>query len=134
MSQSFQVAPYDDEYVYRNTSNRYTDINDPDVTRENPYKGGVYQEAVSGLSKMPDGIYDNQKKRGVAGGEFGLFELEWYADFENQGNGHITWGVDGKRTWTLHADALDSNPETQVGRRIIPEEPMAMVRPRSLPR
>ena len=127
VSQSFQVGPYDELYMYANTST-LVDIANPAISHENNYKGGPYQQAVSVVTKMPDTIYTNQKKAGVTGGAFGLFELEWYADFENRENGYITWGVDGKRSWTMRADAVAANPRTQVGRRIVPEEPMAMVR------
>lgn len=126
VSQSFQVAPYDEKYLYKNTSD-VVDIANPLISHENNYKGGPYQQAVSVVTQMPDRIYDNQKKAGVVGKEFGKFELEWYADFDNRENGYISWSVDGKRSWTMHADAIGPNSRTEVGRRLVPEEPMAMV-------
>ena len=126
VSQSFQVGPYDELDQYANTSD-LVDIANPLISHENNYKGGPYQQAVSVVTQMPDRIYDNQKKVGATGKEFGLFELEWYADWDNRENGYITWGVDGKRSWTMHANAIGPNARTEVGRRLVPEEPMAMV-------
>ena len=125
MSQSFQVAPYDDYYQFNNAS-IYADVEDFSISRFNSYKGGFYQQAVSVLTQTPRRIYQTQQLGGQSG-QFGTFELEWFADFNDRSNGHITWGVDGKRAWTMHADAVAANPRTQVGRRIVAEEPMYMI-------
>lgn len=127
VSQSFQVAPYDDYYQFNNAS-IYCDVADFSVSRFNSYKGGVYQQAVSVLTQTPRRIYQTQQAQaGPRSAEFGVFELEWFADFNNRRNGHITWSVDGKRAWTMYPDAVAPNPRSQVGRRIIAEEPMYMI-------
>nr|XP_018262958.1 glucosidase [Kwoniella dejecticola CBS 10117]OBR85116.1 glucosidase [Kwoniella dejecticola CBS 10117] len=125
VSQSNQVAPYDDYYQFNNRTGM-VEIYDDDVTMWNTYLGGYYQQAVSGLSLMPDRIYRNQVVGGRSG-EFGIFGVEWYANPQEREKGYIAWVSDNKRTWTMYADAVDANPRTEIGRRIVSEEPMAMI-------
>lgn len=51
-----------------------------------------------------------------------------WADPNNRNDGYITWVADGKKSWTVHASAVGPNDRVNVGQRLIPEEPMAMVR------
>lgn len=125
VSQSNQIAPYDAYYQYNNAS-IYCDIVDAGISHFNTYKGGIYQEAVSVLTQVPSRIYRDQVVGGRRG-EFAAFELEWYADFKARQNGHITWAVDGKRAWTMKPGALAANRLTEIGDRIIAEEPMYMI-------
>jgi hypothetical protein len=125
VSQSNQIAPYDAFYQYNNAS-IYCDIEDLGISKFNSYKGGIYQEAVSVLTQVPSRIYRDQVIGGRKG-EFATFELEWLADFNNRKNGFITWAVDGKRAWTMRPGALAANPLTEIGDRIIAEEPMYMI-------
>lgn len=77
MSQSFQVAPFDDYYRFKNhTSDQDVPSNDvyvekllrdndeanfrpdrPSETAWNPYLGGPLQQAVSGLTSVPSDVY-----------------------------------------------------------------------------
>lgn len=77
MSQSFQVAPFDDYYQFKNrTSDQDVPSNDvyvenlvrnneeanfrpdrPSETAWNPYLGGPLQQAVSGLTSVPADVY-----------------------------------------------------------------------------
>lgn len=125
VSQSFQVAPFDDFYQSDNTTGKAT-IYDEDMTVYNSYLGGIYQQAVSGLTLLPDRIYHDQ----VVGGrskEFATFSFEYSAFPEEREKGYIHWVTDGKPAWTMFADAVGPNPRTEIGRRIVPEEPMYMV-------
>jgi hypothetical protein len=125
VSQSNQLAPYDDSYQFNNASGM-VEIYDPDLTMWNTYLGGKYQQAVSGLTLMPDRIYYDQ----VVGGrsrEFAVFGFEYSTDSKARENGYIHWITDGKPAWTMYADAIAANPRTEIGRRMISEEPMAMV-------
>lgn len=56
MSQSLQVAPFDYQYQYNNKSNA-VEMYDSDVTLWNSYLGGVYQQAVSALTYVPNDVY-----------------------------------------------------------------------------
>jgi hypothetical protein len=127
VSQSFQTAPFDDHYQFDNTTGK-VEIYDEDLTHYNSYLGGTYQQAVSGLTLLPDRIYYDQ----VTGGrskEFTTFSFEYSAVPEAREKGYIHWVTDGKPAWTMYADAIGPNPRTEIGRRIIPEEPMYMVSP-----
>ncbi|OCF60896.1 glucosidase [Kwoniella mangroviensis CBS 10435] len=125
VSQSNQVAPYDDYYQFNNRSG-FVHVYDEDLTMFNTYLGGYYQQAVSGLTLLPDRIYSNQVVGGRSG-EFTEFGVEWSAFPEEREKGYISWVSDGKRSWTMYADAVDENPRTGVGRRIVSEEPMAII-------
>lgn len=125
VSQSFQIAPFDDEYQVDNTTGKAT-IYDEEMTHYNSYRGGPYQQAASGLTLLPDRIYNNQITGGKSG-EFSVFSFEYSAYPEEREKGYIHWVTDGKPAWTLYADAIDANPRVEIGRRMISEEPMYMV-------
>jgi beta-glucan synthesis-associated protein KRE6 len=46
------------------------------------------------------------------------------AEFDPGADGRITWAINGSRTWQFNADAFGPNEETQIGQRLIAEEPM----------
>jgi len=54
--------------------------------------------------------------------------MEMYTDPNDNGNGHITWVAGGEKSWTMQASAVGPNSRVGVSQRLIPEEPMAMVR------
>lgn len=39
-------------------------------------------------------------------------------------DGYITWISSGKAVWTLNAGGLAADTETEIGARLIPQEPM----------
>ena len=125
VSQSFQLAPYDDYYQFDNLSTGATEIHDTALTNWNTYLGGFYQQAVSGLTLLPDRIYYDQTIGGRSK-EFTVFGFE-YSTYEEKSRGYITWVADGKPSWTMHADAIKENPRTEIGRRLISEEPMYLI-------
>lgn len=59
VSQSFQVAPYDDYYQSDNSSKNFKHY-DTDLTYWNTYLGGHFQQAVSSLTRLPRNIYWDQ--------------------------------------------------------------------------
>lgn len=66
VSQSFQIAPFDDYYQFANTS---ADVEQYDLSLAhwNTYKGGTFQQAVSTLMYI-----DNDNYQGTSGG-FGVY-------------------------------------------------------------
>lgn len=129
VSQSNQIAPFDDEYRWDNRSASHFTVYDTSLTKWNTYLGGVYQQAVSALTKMPDRIYWSQDTvPGAARSkEFAVFGFEYYSNKAKREDGYIAWVVDNKRSWTMYADATAANPRVGVGRRLVSEEPMAMI-------
>jgi beta-glucanase (GH16 family) len=120
VSQSAQVAPYDDYYQFDNSTDAAI-IYDDEVTRYNTYLGSVYQQAVSGLSYTETRIYSNESA------EFGVFGFEYYADYDDDSKGYITWINMGKRAWTMWAKSVGPNPRSGVGQRLISQEPMYLI-------
>jgi len=79
----------------------------------NTYRGGVYQQAISGLTNLNNNWYDGKQYQKYA------FEYETGKD------GYITWYVGDDKTWTM--DARASGPNGNIGARVIPEEPLSLI-------
>ncbi|BEJ17394.1 hypothetical protein CspHIS471_0607950 [Cutaneotrichosporon sp. HIS471] len=120
VSQSAQVAPYDDYYQFDNSSDAAV-IYDKSITRFNTYLGSVYQQAVSGLSYTESRIYSNESA------EFGVFGFEYSSDYNDPSHGYIHWTNMGKPAWTMWAKSVGPNPRSGVGQRLISQEPMYMI-------
>jgi hypothetical protein len=60
--------PFNYNYTYQTN---YTQINDADVTTLNPYKGGVFQQAVSALSTTDQQAYE------LTGGGYSVYGYEY---------------------------------------------------------
>jgi len=56
VSQSAQIAPFDDFYQINNASTAVTQYN-TDLTYWNTYLGGFYQQAASSLTYVPNSVY-----------------------------------------------------------------------------
>jgi beta-glucanase (GH16 family) len=109
-SQSAQVAPFD---VWYQPNYDFAEIYDDTITSMNNYRGGVYQQAISGVTNLNNEWYD--------GKAYQTYGFE-YVPGES---GYTTWFVGNDKTWSLDARAL--GPNGNVGQRVIPQEPMAMV-------
>ena len=59
-----------------------------------------------------------------SGQVFTKFGFEYWAEPDSPENGFITWMVNGNPSHRLGADAMGPDQVTEVGRRLIPEEPM----------
>lgn len=123
VSASLQLAPFDDYYQFDN-STRYATIYDNDLTYFNTYLGGTTQQSASGLTTVPSKIYYDQDGESK---QFVMFAMEYQAFPDDRDNAYITWWADNKTSWTLRSGAIGPNERTEVSRRLIPEEPMAMV-------
>ncbi|SNX83743.1 related to KRE6 - glucan synthase subunit [Melanopsichium pennsylvanicum] len=119
-SQSLQVAPFDDAYGWGNTSADAT-IYDDTLTEFNTYTGGQIQEAVSSVTRVPDSGFN------LTDNEYVKYGVEYSPDFNYDGSGSMTWYVDGKPTWTVNPKAFPARKNLDIGQRIIPVEPMAIV-------
>ena len=79
----------------------------------NAYKGGPFQEAISGLTNLNVDWYGGKQYQTYA------FEYATGSD------GYITWYVGADKTWTMKAPG--TRPNGNIGTRTIPEEPMAII-------
>jgi hypothetical protein len=102
--------------MYQVAHIKFTDfaaVYDPRVTQINAYRGGVYQQAMSGLTNLNTRWYN--------GTEYQTYSFEYTPGAE----GNVTWFVGAEKTWTLDGRAI--GPNGNVGQRMIPLEPMALV-------
>ncbi|KAK2459278.1 hypothetical protein APHAL10511_008699 [Amanita phalloides] len=123
-SQSAQFAPFTHDYDYLNSTNDQFQIYNTSEARPNTYKGSAVQQAVSCLAKLPSDMFQG------SGQVYHTMGFEYHSDPSNRQTGFITWQVDGAQTYTMGAGAV--GPDTgsdgsQVGQRLIPEEPMSIV-------
>ncbi|KAF9534461.1 glycoside hydrolase family 16 protein [Crepidotus variabilis] len=115
-SQSFQIAPYDFNHEVDHSKETIYDTN---ITLPNTYTGGPLQQALSTLTYIDDKYYD--------GKAYTTWAYEYWSDPTRRSDGYITWFYEGKPSWTTTAAAIAANPKTQVGQRLIPEEPMYVI-------
>ncbi|KAJ5753459.1 uncharacterized protein N7511_007612 [Penicillium nucicola] len=109
-SQSLQTAPFDLWYL---PDYDFAAVYDDRVTQINAYRGGVYQQAMSGLTNLNSRWYN--------GTEYQTYSFEYTPGAE----GNVTWFVGADKTWTLDGRAI--GPNGNVGQRMIPLEPMSLV-------
>ena len=121
-SQSFQMAPFDYKYAWDANSSSYQIFNSK-ITDKNTYKGGNLQEAVSCVTRVPDAAFEEAEEEAT----FTTMGMEYVPDFDNTGQGYITFYVNGTRSWTILSGVLDPDGPTNIGNRIFPKEPMAIV-------
>lgn len=132
VSQSCQLAPFDIwyqpntgtlmpscSYVYLSLcieADKYTEfieVYDDSISLLNTYQGAPFQQALSGLTNINNDWYD--------GNGYATYNL-----YYNPGpTGQVTWSVAEIEAWTLDARAI--GPNGNVGQRVIPMEPMAVV-------
>ncbi|KAH8730528.1 beta-glucan synthesis-associated protein SKN1 [Phaeosphaeriaceae sp. PMI808] len=110
VSQSFQAAPFDTWYQ---PDYEYVELYDTSTTMMNAYKGGPFQQAISGLTNLNNDWYSGKQYQTYA------FEYKTGKD------GFISWYVGADKTWTMKAPA--TRPNGNIGTRVIPEEPMAII-------
>jgi len=79
----------------------------------NAYRGGPYQEALSGLTTLNNDWY--------SGNQYQTYGFE----YEPGSEGQVTWYVGGQATGKLDGRAI--RPNGNIGQRVIPEEPMSVI-------
>ncbi|THC89742.1 hypothetical protein EYZ11_010807 [Aspergillus tanneri] len=110
VSQSLQMAPFDVWYM---PDYDFTAVYDPTITEINDYRGGEFQQAMSGLTNLNNKWYN--------GTEYQTYAFE----YSPGGDGSVTWFVGEDKTWTLDGRAI--GPNGNIGQRMIPMEPLAIV-------
>lgn len=109
-SQSFQAAPFD---IWYEPDYNYMEVYDNEQTEMNAYRGGSYQQAISGLSWLNNDWYN-----GKAYQTYG-----W--EYKPGPSGDITWFIGDQYSWRM--DARSVRPNGNVGQRTVPQEPMSIV-------
>ncbi|KAL2788922.1 beta-1,6 glucan synthetase [Aspergillus keveii] len=110
VSQSLQMAPFDIWYM---PDYDFAAVYDHNVTQINTYRGGPYQQAMSSVTNLNNDWYN--------GNEYQTYAFEYTPGADGQ----VTWFVGPEKTWTLDGRAI--GPNGNVGQRVIPLEPLAIV-------
>ncbi|EIM92126.1 beta-glucan synthesis-associated [Stereum hirsutum FP-91666 SS1] len=114
VSQSGQFGPFNYEYIWDNTTDNYN-IPNKTATSLNAYMGGVYQQAVSGISLTEQDCY----QLGTAC--FSVYGIEYKPGFDDS---YISWIAANETAWTLKGAGMGADTATEIGARPIPQEPM----------
>lgn len=88
-------------------------VYDDKISHINDWRGGPYQQSMSGLSNLNNDWYDGKAYQTYA------FE------YTPGDQGDVTWFVGPDKTWTLDARAIAENGN--IGQRVIPMEPMSII-------
>ena len=91
----------------------FIEVYDRSITEMNAYRGGVFQQALSGVTNLNNNWYN-----GKAYQTYGF-------EYTPGGDGNIVWYVGQDKTWKLDGRAV--GPNGNIGQRVIPVEPMALV-------
>lgn len=111
-SQSFQAAPFD---IWYQPDYNYLEVYDTSTTGMNAYRGGPYQQAISGVTWLNNDWYNGNSYQ-----TYGFEYTPGYGD-----DAYVAWFVGDDYTWKLDPRAM--RPNGNIGQRVVPEEPMAVV-------
>ncbi|EIM81775.1 glycoside hydrolase family 16 protein [Stereum hirsutum FP-91666 SS1] len=114
VSQSGQFGPFNYEYQWNDTDGNYN-IPNTTATIMNTYLGGVYQQAVSGVTLVDQDCYQ------LATGCFSVYAVEYEPGFDDA---YITWVAQNTTAWTVYADGVGADDTVEISARPIPQEPM----------
>lgn len=114
VSQSAQWAPFNEEYVWKNTSDNLK-IYDSAVSYLNTYTGGRYQQATSVVSLTNQDCYTNETAC------YAVYGFEYQPGFDDA---YITWVNDGQPAWTIMAAGMTGDDAVEISARPVPQEPM----------
>ncbi|KAH8810563.1 beta-glucan synthesis-associated protein [Flagelloscypha sp. PMI_526] len=117
VSQSGQFAPFNVNYEWNNATNMI--IPDPTISEINGFKGNVFQQAMSVVSKTNQNCYQ-------LGGTscFAIYGVEYKRGFDDA---YISWLNDGKIAWTMLAAGAGADPVAEISARPMPMEPMYLI-------
>lgn len=115
VSQSFQVAPFNYQYQF-NANSPATTVYNTSNTAFNTYKGSVYQQAISAVSNIDSGNYNNNG--------YATYGYEYWSNPSRRQDGYITWYSEGQETWTITPNSVGADSTARISGRLIPEEPM----------
>ncbi|KAK0202585.1 glycoside hydrolase family 16 protein [Desarmillaria ectypa] len=116
VSQSGQWAPFNEGYVWDNSSDNLI-IADSSVSALNSYIGGSTQQATSVASTSNHSCYQ------LSDGCFTTYAFEYKPGYESD-NAYITWINNGKVAWTINAAGLRADTGTEISARPVPQEPL----------
>ncbi|BFZ64405.1 beta-glucan synthesis-associated protein [Saitoella coloradoensis] len=111
-SQSLQVAPFD---IFYTPNFEYMEIYNTSISQINTYRGGSFQQSVSGLTNLNNRWYEHGEQ------EFQSYGFEYVPGAD----GWVQFHVGDEPSWAVEAPAI--GPNGNIGQRIIPEEPLQLI-------
>ncbi|TFK84551.1 glycoside hydrolase family 16 protein [Polyporus arcularius HHB13444] len=117
VSQSGQWAPFNYQYSWLNSSDNLI-IGDVTKSKLNSYKGGVYQQATSVVTKTNQDAYE------FSGQQYSVYGFQYKPGV---GDAYIGWITDGQLAWTLRQPGVGPDPISEISDRPIPGEPMYLI-------
>ncbi|KAF7296009.1 GH16 domain-containing protein [Mycena kentingensis (nom. inval.)] len=117
VSQSAQWAPFNAGYNWVNTTDTMY-IADLELSMQNTYSGGIYQQATSLKFVADQDCYQ------LKGGCYQTFGFEYVPGYDDA---YITWISDNKVSWTVRGTAVGADPLSEISARPITEEPLYML-------
>lgn len=91
----------------------WIELYDYSTSQQNAYQGGIYQQALSTVTNLNNHWYD--------GNAYQTYSFEYTPGAD----GYVTWHIGDQRTWTVQGNAV--GPNGNIGQRVLPEEPLAVV-------
>lgn len=117
VSQTMQIAPFDMDYLWDNTTGGTFKIETPRTTTLNAYHGGHYQQSCSALSLTdPDGYYLEDPTA------FHKYSVEYMPSKGNDYDGYMYWKQDDKVNWMMNESGLQGNTSMDYSQRLVPRE------------
>ncbi|KAE9409963.1 glycoside hydrolase family 16 protein [Gymnopus androsaceus JB14] len=118
VSQSAQWAPFNDYYIWKNTSENLI-IYNTTGSAQNSYIGGDTQQASSVVTTTNQLCYELSDEPC-----YSTYGFEYKPGFDDA---YITWISSDTPAWTLNAAGLGADTATEISARPIPQEPMYLL-------
>ncbi|KAJ3784212.1 glycoside hydrolase family 16 protein [Lentinula aff. detonsa] len=118
VSQSAQWAPFNDFYVWQNTSDNLIIYNST-ASALNSYIGGDTQQATSVVTTTNQLCYELSDAPC-----YSTYAFEYKPGFDDA---YITWYSSGTPAWTLNVAGMGADTATEISARPIPQEPMYLI-------
>ncbi|KAJ7293423.1 glycoside hydrolase family 16 protein [Mycena rebaudengoi] len=118
VSQSAQWAPFNNEYVWFNTSENLV-IPDPSIAYLNSYRGGQFQQATSVVVSTGQKCYQLLDSTC-----YEIYGFEYQPGFDGA---YISWISNNKLSWTFNQGGAAADPVVEISARPIPQEPMYII-------
>ncbi|KAJ7487429.1 beta-glucan synthesis-associated protein [Mycena galericulata] len=117
VSQSAQWAPFNNEYIWFNTSQN---LIIPDATNStlNGYIGGAFQQATSVVTQTDQTCYQLLESC------FAVYGFEYQPGFDGA---YISWISGNQLSWTLNEAGMAADTAVEISARPVPQEPLYII-------
>ncbi|KAJ7129426.1 glycoside hydrolase family 16 protein [Mycena epipterygia] len=117
VSQSAQWAPFNEAYVWLNTTDNLN-IPNASISALNSYIGGALQQATSVVTSTNQLCYE------LIDPCFSVYGFEYKPGFDDA---YISWISDNKLAWTLKVAGMGADNGVEIAARPVPQEPMYII-------